>query len=69
MHYNCELRIKDVFISKFDVDPNFIIQVRPQSNYLDFYVTQVNKFAHFKDVGEYVIHDLDIANLFITRCL
>ena len=51
MHYNCELKIKDVVISQFDVDPNFIVQVVPQSSYLDFYVIQINKFAHFKDVG------------------
>mgnify|MGYP007104985468 CR=1 FL=1 len=51
------------------MDPNFFISIIPSYSYLDFRVVKVNKFAHFKDVGEYQIHDLDVANLFITRSL
>jgi hypothetical protein len=29
----------------------------------------VNKFAHFKDVESYEIHDIELANLFLMRSL
>lgn len=53
MHYACSLSIDSTVISEFDVDPNFVVKVDPQQTYLDFIVVDVNKFAHFKDVGEF----------------
>ena len=69
MHYSCSLEIKGTVVSEFEVDPNFIVEIVPEQKHLDFKILKVNKFAHFKDVGEFVIHDIELANLFLSRSL
>jgi hypothetical protein len=36
---------------------------------LDFYVVKADKFAHFRDTGIYIIHDIELANYFLTQSL
>lgn len=67
--YSCSLSIKTTKISSFDMDLTLYLQAQPQSTYLDFKVTKAEKFAHFKDEGEYKIIDMELANLFLTRSL
>lgn len=51
------------------MDPNFIVEVQPQQKWLDFKVVKMNSMVHFKDVGEFKIHEIGLANLFVTRSL
>lgn len=69
MHYSCSLQIKSTTISEFEIDPNFVIKIVAKQTQLDFQVVSINKFTHFKDVGEFQIHDLNLATLFLTRSL
>lgn len=67
--YSCSLNIKTTKISSFDLSLTLYLQAVPQSTYLDFKVTKAEKFAHFKDEGEFKIIDMELANLFLTRSL
>lgn len=58
IHYSCSLSIGKTLINEFEVDPNFIVRIDPQNSFLNFYVEEVSKFAHFKDVGEYKVSDV-----------
>ncbi len=41
----------------------------PLESELNFQVSKISKFAHFKDVGEYQIHDIELANYYLTKSL
>ncbi len=67
--YSCELKISSTMISQFEVNVKFNVQIDPQQDSLNFKVAKADKMAQFKDVGVYQIHDIELANYFLSKSL
>jgi hypothetical protein len=67
--YSCQLKIGSTRISEFDVTVKFYVQVDPQQESLDFRIVKTDKMAQFKDVGPFQIHDIELANYFLSKGL
>jgi hypothetical protein len=67
--YSCELKVSSTRISQFEVNVKFYVQIEPQQDSLNFRVVKADKMAQFKDVGVYQIHDIELANYFLTKSL
>lgn len=67
--YKCELNIGTVRISSFDIDSTFSVKIVAKQDRLDFQVVNCDKFAHFKDEGQFLIHDIELANFFLNQSL